>query len=66
MTLTQLISYLLDKLLDYKFDQLMFKNLGSNTEINITKYGTDNKIYYHFYNLSIPKINNDDFYFYSF
>lgn len=43
MDLTELIAYLLDKLITYKIDQLIFKDIMNNTNIDITKFSTYEK-----------------------
>jgi glycylpeptide N-tetradecanoyltransferase len=47
LTLTELVTFLLDKLKIYGFDQLVFKHVFLNDTINITKYSTcDASTYY--------------------
>lgn len=53
MTLTDLITNLLDKLPSYDIDQLLFSNTFDNAEINITKFSTYGQLHYFFYNVSI-------------
>jgi hypothetical protein len=38
MTLTELIIYLIDKLSELNFDQLIYKGIGANLEINLTRF----------------------------
>lgn len=66
MTLTQLVSYLLDKLISYDIDQLVFKNISENMEINITKFSTRDELYYYFYNFDIEETNCNTLCFYPF
>jgi glycylpeptide N-tetradecanoyltransferase len=66
MTLTQLVSYLLDKLPSYGIDQLIFRNTGENMQINITKYSPQGELYYFFYNVAIKETNCSDLYLYPF
>ncbi|XWV25728.1 N-myristoyltransferase [Tupanvirus soda lake] len=58
LTLTQLVSYLLDKLPSYGIDQLVFRNTGENMDINITKFSTHGELYYYFYNVAIKETNS--------
>lgn len=46
ITLTDLITYLVDKLYTYGFDQLVFKQISDNDTINITKFSTYDKSTY--------------------
>ncbi|XWV24496.1 mg747 protein [Tupanvirus deep ocean] len=66
MTLTQLVSYLLDKLPSYGIDQLVFRNTGENVDINITKFSTHGELYYFFYNVAIKETNSSNLCFYPF
>lgn len=62
LELTDLVSYLLDKLKFYNIDQFIFKD--NIEDINLTKFSTYGNLYYFFYNLDIDKINSTDFIFY--
>lgn len=53
MELTDLIEYLLDKLPSYGIDQFIFRNLADNKNIDITKYCTNGRLNYYFYNVCI-------------
>ncbi|BCS83442.1 N-myristoyltransferase [Cotonvirus japonicus] len=55
MSLTQLITYLIDKLKKYNFDQLIFKNAHQGLDINIDKFTTYGNLYYYLYNVTVPK-----------
>ena len=66
MTITQLVSYLLDKLPSYGIDQLVFRDTGENMKINITKFSTNGELYYFFYNVAIKETNNDSIHFFPF
>lgn len=57
VTLTQLVKYLIDKLLYYNIDQIVINNIMDNMEINITKYTSYRKLYYGSFNPT-DKINN--------
>lgn len=57
MNLTELIVHLIDKLLSYNFDQLLFSDMGENINIDITKFSTFDEFNYYFYNLCIKKTN---------
>lgn len=65
ITLTQLVKYLIDKLLNYNIDQIVFSNIMDNMEINITKYTSYRKLYYGSYNPT-NIINNKEFAFFIF
>ena len=54
MTLTELVTHLLDKLKVYGFDQFVFRNIGENEEINLTRFN-GSKLYYYFFNVNIPE-----------
>jgi glycylpeptide N-tetradecanoyltransferase len=58
LTLTQLVKFLLDKMISYGFDQLIIRNMAENDTIDITKFTTHDELNYFFYNISIPKINS--------
>ena len=60
MTLTELVTYLLDKLKSYGFDQLIFKQVSLNDTINITKFSTYDKTTYYMYNNSNQNITPSD------
>ena len=47
MTLTELITQLINKLKYYKFDQLIFRNWSDNNKINITRFEAHDKIDYY-------------------
>ena len=66
MTITQLVSYLLDKLPSYGIDQLVFRDIGENMKINITKFSTNGDLYYYFYNVAIKETANDSIHFFPF
>lgn len=66
MQLTQLIKYLLDKLRIYGFDQLVFRNTFDNSNINITKFCTQDILSYYFYNVSVHLISASEMCFYPF
>uniref|UniRef100_A0A6C0LQX9 glycylpeptide N-tetradecanoyltransferase n=1 Tax=viral metagenome TaxID=1070528 RepID=A0A6C0LQX9_9ZZZZ len=59
MSLTKLITYLIDKLLDYEIDQLYFSNMADNSNIEITKYLTKNKTNLFFYNVNMLATEHD-------
>ncbi|AHA45223.1 putative N-myristoyltransferase [Acanthamoeba polyphaga mimivirus] len=54
MDLTQLILLLLDKLINYGFDQLIFRNFYDNEKINITRFETNGELNYYAGNISMP------------
>lgn len=53
MSLTELVINLIDKLSLYNFDQLTFRNIAENMDINITKFATYDQLYHILYNLNI-------------
>ena len=59
-TLTQLVELLLDKLKNYGFDQLTYRDQFTNTDINITHYDTNGQLNYYAANISIPKTSPKD------
>ncbi|AGC02181.1 putative N-myristoyltransferase [Acanthamoeba polyphaga moumouvirus] len=58
MNITDLVLLLLDKLKDYGFDQLIFRNTFNNSEINITKFLTCGELNYYLGNIHMKKINS--------
>lgn len=61
VTLTELVGLLLDKLSQYRIDQLEFRQFMDNDTINVTKFVTYGQLFYHFRGLDIRKISNDEF-----
>lgn len=57
MNLSELVSLLIDKLAIYKIDQLIFRNMFDNADINITKFSTRGNLHYYVHNMKIGKIN---------
>jgi glycylpeptide N-tetradecanoyltransferase len=47
VSLTELIEMLLIKLVVYNFDQFIFNDIAENKDINITKYSSSERIFYH-------------------
>lgn len=66
MDLTQLVTYLLDKLFLYHIDQLIFKTSANNMDINITRFSTYSQLYYYFFNVATPAIDPNKICFYPF
>lgn len=66
MTLTELITCLLNKLPSYSIDQLTFRNTNENSNININKFSTHENLYYFFYNVLIKETNCSEVSFYPF
>jgi hypothetical protein len=66
MTLTELVTYLLDKLPSYHIDQLVFSNTHDNMNINITKFSTYDNFYYYFYNVLLKETDSSKISFYPF
>jgi hypothetical protein len=66
MTLTQLISHLLDKLVSYDIDQLIFRDTGENMQINITKFSIHGESFHFLYNMNIRETKSGDMCFYPF
>lgn len=66
MTLTELITNLLDKLPSYGIDQLVFNDMADNSSINITKFSTYGNLYHFFYNVSIKETLTSKLCFYPF
>lgn len=60
MDLTQLVTYLLNKLVIYKFDQLVFRDMNKNSDINITKFSTSDELYFYLYNVNIKQTLSSD------
>jgi len=58
MTLTELITCLIDKLHTYEFDQLVFKKVFENDTINITKFSTYDKSTYYIKDSTAPLVNH--------
>ncbi|AYV84947.1 MAG: hypothetical protein Satyrvirus1_33 [Satyrvirus sp.] len=56
MSFTQLIIFLLDKLRAYHFDQLVFRNISDNSNINITRFSTYSQLYYYLFNIPLEEI----------
>lgn len=50
LNLTELVSYLLEKLSRHKIDQLYFRNMADNSEINITKFVANGRGLNHYMN----------------
>lgn len=55
MTLTELITFLIDKLSNYKIDQLSFYSMADNNDINITRFLTEAQLNYFFYNFKMKQ-----------
>lgn len=54
LNLTELVLYLLQKLPSYKFDQLVFRNMADNADINITKFiANDSHLHHYLHNISV-------------
>lgn len=66
ITLTELITFLIDKLADYNFDQLVFRDFMDNSTINITRFGSHAELNYYFYNFSMKKTEPNKLCFYPF
>lgn len=66
MNISELVSLLIDKLSIYKIDQLIFRNVFNNTDINITKFSTKGVLHYYFYNMKIKEINPSQLAFFPF
>lgn len=64
LTLTELVTFLIDKLPSYKIDQLSFHNMADNQNINIMRFLTDAKLNYFFYNVNIKETPNNKLCFY--
>uniref|UniRef100_A0A6G6AD97 glycylpeptide N-tetradecanoyltransferase n=1 Tax=Borely moumouvirus TaxID=2712067 RepID=A0A6G6AD97_9VIRU len=58
MNITDLVLMFLDKLKDYGFDQLIFRNTFNNSEINITKFLTCGELNYYLGNIHMKKIDS--------
>lgn len=55
MTLTQLVTYLIDKIIAYDIDQLVFGDIMDNTDINITRYSSYDEYHCYFFNVAIKE-----------
>lgn len=55
MSLTQLVTYLMDKVVSYDIDQLVFGELMDNMNINITRYSSYDEYYCYLYNKVIQE-----------
>lgn len=67
LSITELIMYLIAKLPSYGIDQLMIRDIGNNSNIDITKFCTDEMTYY--YSRSMPGLcscHAKDFYMFPF
>lgn len=64
LTLTDLVTCLLDKLKSYGIDQLMFRNMAQSENINITKFTTHSQTNYYLYNTALKKTNFNEFCFF--
>lgn len=51
MSLTELVTHLLDKLSSYHIDQLIVRQMADNSTINITRFATHQKFYYQYLKL---------------
>ena len=64
MDLTKLITYLVDKLIGYEFDQLLFRDTEDNNNIKMTKFSTNGQLFYYFYNMAIKETKSTELSFY--
>lgn len=58
MNLTELIANLIDKLRTYDFDQLVFRNMADNTNINITKFSSYGELNYFLPGIHVDPIDS--------
>lgn len=66
MDLTELVEYLLDKLQQYGFDKLVFRNFADNDKINCTKFPMQGELNYFLYGMEINQIDPDAIIFFPF
>lgn len=66
LNISQLITFLIDKLSKQKIDQLIFRNMFDNMNINITKFSTKGDLHYIFHNVEINEIKSSDLIFFPF
>ena len=66
MSLTELVTCMLDKLSSYGIDQLIFRNMAENEDINITKFSTYSDLFYYFFNIGIKETDASKIIFYPF
>lgn len=59
-SLTELVIYLLDKLKNLHFDQLMFRTFGNNLMINHDKFLNSGELNYYMFNCKINHFENND------
>lgn len=65
LNITQLVHYLLERLVLYDFDQLLFRNMYENETINITKYSTKSQFFYSTFE-KIDLIKNENIFLFPF